>query len=248
MDEIVDGCVCTTYRVIGSTLLIDLQGPHLVLSSAPQGGGMRVASHILNHHVDGTPAVQKGRPQQFGDPARCLKAVAASYGLQGETVGLMTAVPMTQLVTSRYMAGPLWVECFATVGITNAVRAGERGTTQGAEALQRVSVKPGTINLIIITNGRLSRSAMVGVVQVATEAKTAVLMEAGVPSMISGGPATGTGTDVVVIASRRKGEGVFCRYSGTHTLLGVLIGRAVTDCVSAGLRKARLWEEIRYKR
>lgn len=248
MDDIVEGPVGTMYRVIDGTLLIDLQERHTVVSSAPQGGGVRIASYILNHQVDNHPPSQDGRPHRFGDPARCLKALAASYGLQGETVGLMTAVPMTQLVTSRYVAGPLWVECFATVGITNAIRAGEWGTSQCAQPLQRALANPGTINLIIITNGRLATAAMVGAVQVATEAKTAVLMGAEVPCMLSGFPATGTGTDAVVIACRRKADGMFYRYSGTHTILGVLIARAVTTCVSAGLRKATRWKDTRHKR
>lgn len=248
MDDIVEGPVGTMYRVIDGTLLIDLQDRHTVVSSAPQGGGVRIASYILNHQVDGHPPVRNGRPPRFGNPARCLKAVAARYGIQGETVGLMTAVPMMQLVTVRYAAGSFWVECFATVGITNAVRAGEWRRIPTVPRNRHASTEPGTINLIIITNGRLSTAAMVGAVQVATEAKTAVLMGAGVPSILSGFPATGTGTDAVVIACRRKAGGMFCRYSGTHTILGALIARAVTTCVSAGLQKATLWKEARHKR
>ncbi len=160
----------------------------------------------------------------------------------------MTAVPMTQLVTSRYAAGSLWVECFATVGVANAVRAGEWGTTPVTRQVEANPVAPGTINLILVTNGSLSPAAMVGAVQVATEAKTAVLLDAQVPSADSGSPATGTGTDVVVIACRLRGEGPFHRYSGTHTILGALIGQTVTHCVSAGLRKAMLWKEARRKR
>jgi iron complex transport system ATP-binding protein len=160
----------------------------------------------------------------------------------------MTAVPMTQLVTARYEAGPLRVECFATVGVANAVRAGEWGTKTAARQAEPVSRAPGTINLILLTNSHLSTAAMVGAVQVATEAKTAVLLDAGVPSAYSASSATGTGTDAVVIACELKGRRAFYRYSGTHTLLGTLVARAVTHCVSEGLRKATLWKEARRKR
>ncbi|MCP9473018.1 MAG: adenosylcobinamide amidohydrolase [Nitrospira sp.] len=249
MDEIVAGRVSTGHRVIDRTLIIDLGGRRRVLSSAPQGGGVRLASYVLNHQVDGHNVTSNGRPRRFGDPARCLRQLAARYGLRGATVGLMTAVPMTQLVTTRYAAGSLWVECFATVGVANAVRAGEWGTipvTRRVEA--KNAVVPGTINLILVTNSSLSPAAMVGAVQVATEAKTALLLDAQVPSADSGLPATGTGTDVVVIACRLRGDGPFHRYSGTHTILGALIGQAVTHCVSAGLRKAMLWKEARRQR
>ncbi|MCP9452976.1 MAG: adenosylcobinamide amidohydrolase [Nitrospira sp.] len=239
MDDIIASSVRTAYQVIDRTLIIDLGGRRRVLSSAPQGGGVALASYVLNHQVDGHDVTHNGRPRQLGDPARCLKQVAARYGLKGSTVGLMTAVPMTQLVMARYEAGPLGVECFATVGVANAVRAGEWGTKTAARQAEPVSRAPGTINLILLTNGHLSTATMVGAVQVATEAKTAVLLDAGVPSAYSASSATGTGTDVVVIVCSRKGEGPFCRYSGTHTVLGALIGQAVTQCVSAGLQKAK---------
>lgn len=248
MVEIVAGPVRTDYRVVDRTLIVDLGGRRRVLSSAPQGGGVRLASYVLNHQVDGHSVTSNGRPRWFGDPARCLRQVAARYGLKGTTVGLMTAVPMTQLVTVRYEAEPLWIECFATVGVANAVRAGEWRVTPGSQRPGPALGKPGTINLILVTNGSLSTAAMVGAVQVATEAKTAVLIDAQVPSADSGSVATGTGTDVVVMTCRLRGEGPFHRYSGTHTVLGAMIGQAVTHCVSVGLQKATLWKEARLKR
>jgi iron complex transport system ATP-binding protein len=151
----------------------------------------------------------------------------------------MTAVPMTQLVTARVSAEQLWVECFATVGITNAVRAGE----WPLHIRRSRRVTPGTINLILITNGSLSNAAMVGAVQVVTEAKTGVLRDHGVPSCIDGSEATGTGTDAVVIACRLRGQGPSHIYSGTHTVLGALVGQVVADCVSRGLKKAKIWQE-----
>ena len=132
------------------------------------------------------------------------------------------------------------MECFATVGVTNAVRAGEWPPEVGAG--DRVG-KLGTINLILITNGSLSQSAMVGAVQVVTEAKTAVLRDQVVLSSQSGGPATGTGTDAVVIACSLRGQGPYCAYSGTHTVIGAMIGQVVTSCMAHGLEKAKAWRE-----
>jgi adenosylcobinamide amidohydrolase len=88
--------------------------------------------------------------------------------------------------------------------------------------------------LILVTNARLSASAMVGMVQVATEAKTAVLLRAKVKSWTGQKGATGTGTDAVVVVS---GDGPSQRYSGTHTILGELVGRVVGTAVTEGLAR-----------
>lgn len=232
--------VCTRYHVTGHTLVINLAGRKRVLSSAPQGGGFALASYILNHQVEANPVSVSNGAVIFRDPARSLRELAARLGIRAETVGLMTAVPMTQLVIARAERDGLWVECFATVGVTNAVRAGEWPLEVFAGAKLG---KPGTINLILITNGSLSQSAMVGAVQVATEAKSGVLRDHDVPSCQSGAPATGTGTDAVAFACSLRGQGPFHVYSGTHTVTGALIGRVVTDCVTRGLAKAKAWQE-----
>lgn len=230
----------TRCRVIGQTLVIDLEGQKRVLSSAPQGGGLRVASYILNHQVEANPSVTGKQSMSFREPGRCLRELASRMGIRAPTVGLMTAVPMTQVVTARAASDGLWVECFATVGVTNAVRAGEWPPD---DCSGHRSSKPGTINLILITNESLSQAAMVGAVQVATEAKSCVLRDHDVPSCQSGAVATGTGTDAVVVACALWGQGPLHVYSGTHTVIGALIGQVVIDCVTRGLAKAKAWQE-----
>ncbi|OQW37507.1 MAG: hypothetical protein A4E19_12560 [Nitrospira sp. SG-bin1] len=221
------------------TLIIDLEGMKRVLSSAPQGGGLTLASCVLNHQVEAHPSASGDRTKTVFDPAHSLRTVASRLGIHARTVGLMTAVPMAQLVTARAASDGLWVECFATVGVTNAVRAGEWPPQRFHRSKPG---KPGTINLILVTNGSLSHPAMVGVVQVATEAKTGVLYDHKVPSCHSGTTATGTGTDAVVIACQLRGQGPSHIYSGTHTIIGALVGRVVVDCVTRGLAKAKAWQ------
>jgi adenosylcobinamide amidohydrolase len=163
------------------------------------------------------------------EPARTLSKLAASLGIREKFVGLMTAVSLADLVLVREACEQIWVEGFVTVGTSNAVRAGEpvmpRQRTQSTTHV-------GTINLILVTNARLPASAMVGMVQVATEAKTAVLLHAGVKSWTGSPGATGTGTDAVVIVN---GDGPPQQYSGTHTILGELVGRVVSAAVTEGL-------------
>ena len=235
----------TFYRVVSNTLVIDLGSPKRVLSSAPQGGGLRSTRYILNHQVDAHPvapglttSVGKKRNPTGGDPVRYLGRLASTLGAEDKSVGLMTAVPMKQLVMSREESGGVWVECFATVGVTNAVRAGE-WPNAGSDRKRRTQV--GTINLILITNAALSSSAMVGVVQVATESKTGILRDYAVPSWTGVPGATGTGTDAVVIACGLREQGVRLSYSGTHTVIGAMVGRVVAECVTEGLARAKRW-------
>jgi adenosylcobinamide hydrolase len=234
--------VQTRFWIKQNTLIVDFQGRRRVLSSASQGGGLTTATHVLNHQVESTPADNYPRPAPaWGSPSRYLRKLASVLGLNSETVGLMTAVPMTQLVTARASSGNLWVECFATVGVTNAVRAGE---WPAVSALPKGARRIGTINLILVTNASLSTAALVGAVQVATEAKTGSLRDHSVPSCNGYLGATGTGTDAVVMACCTRGQGPWHLYSGTHTVIGALVGRVVAACVMRGLAKAKKWQEM----
>jgi adenosylcobinamide hydrolase len=223
----------TAFKVRRRTLIVDLGGLRSVLSSAPRAGGITRARYILNHQVVANAMGQADRGvssgMHCGDPARTLSKLAASLGIRDRFVGLMTAVSLADLVTVREAFEHIWVEGFATVGTSNAVRAGEP-VPPGQCVNSGTHV--GTINLILVTNVRLPASAMVGMVQVATEAKTAALLHAEVKSWTGRLGATGTGTDAVVVVS---GDGPSQRYSGTHTILGELVGRVIGTAVTEGL-------------
>lgn len=233
-----------SYRIRHATLLIDLKQMHRIISSAPRGGGIRRARSILNHQVPANPSVDiRLVAKKWSDPARYLGRLATRLKARMPVVGLMTAVPMTQLVVDREQCGSVWIECFCTVGVTNAVRAGERPPSTNNDGH-----RPGTINIILITNATLSMTALVGAVQVATESKTGTLIQHKVRSAAQASLlATGTGTDAVVIASSLEGR---CRipYSGTHTEMGMMIGRLVTRCVQEGLRRSDRWVQGRATR
>lgn len=229
----------TAFRVRRKTLIVDLGGLCSVLSSAPRAGGIARAKYILNHQVAAKPIGRDDRSRGAGvrcaDPARTLSKLAVSLGIRDKFVGLMTAVSLEDLVTVRETYDQIWVEGFVTVGTSNAVRAGEPVMPR---QLTNSSAHAGTINLILVTNARLSASAMVGMVQVATEAKTAVLLRAKVKSWTGRPGATGTGTDAVVVVS---GNGPSLRYSGTHTILGELVGRVIGRAVTEGLARYVRW-------
>jgi adenosylcobinamide hydrolase len=229
----------TAFRIRQQTLIVDLGGVRSVLSSAPRAGGMTRARYILNHQVAANPIEKEDRGRRTGarkgDPTRALSRLAVSLGIRDKFVGLMTAVLIEDVVTVREAHGQIWVEGFVTVGTSNAVRAGEPVILNQSNDR---GTYPGTINLILVTNVRLSVSAMVGMVQVATEAKTAALFDADVKSWTGLSGATGTGTDAVVVVS---GDGAPHRYSGTHTVLGELVGRVVGASVTEGLARYARW-------
>ena len=233
------GAMQTAFRVRRKTLIVDLGGLRSVLSSAPRAGGIARAKYILNHQVAAKPIGRddrgRGAVMRCADHARTLSKLAISLGIRDKFVGLMTAVSLADLVTVREAYDQIWVEGFVTVGTSNAVRAGD---PVAAGHLTNSSAHAGTINLILVTNARLSASAMVGMVQVATEAKTAVLLRAKVKSWTGRPGATGTGTDAVVVVS---GNGPPLRYSGTHTILGELVGRVIGRAVTEGLARYVRW-------
>ena len=233
-----------SYRVRHGTLIIDLKEMYRIISSAPRRGGIVRARSILNHQVPANPSTPP-RPltTKWSDPARYLGRLAERVRAKMPVIGLMTAVPMTQLVVDREQSGALWVQCFCTVGVTNAVRAGDPSMVSGCNGHQ-----PGTINIILVTNATLSMTALVGAIQVATESKTGVLIQHKVRSTVrTSSLATGTGTDAVVIASSLKGLHRL-PYSGTHTPLGAMIGRLVTRCVQEGLARSRRWSQPRSRK
>ncbi len=84
---------------------------------------------------------------------------------------------------------------------------------------------------------------MVGAVQVATESKTGVLRDHAVPSWTGLAGATGTGTDAVVVASALRGNGPWHPYAGTHTEIGSMIGRVVSECLLQGLALSAQWAD-----
>jgi len=229
----------TAFSVRQKTLIVDLGTLRSVLSSAPRAGGITRARYILNHQVANNPigreACGAGPFARCADPSRTLGKLASSLGIREKFVGLMTAVSLADLVAIRAASDHIWVEGFVTVGTANAVRAGE-AVIPGLRTNGRAH--PGTINVILVTNARLSASAMVGMVQVATEAKTAALLQAKVKSWTGRSGATGTGTDAVVVVS---GEGPPQRYSGTHTILGELVGRVIETAVIEGLVRYKRW-------
>lgn len=210
-----------TATVRDRSLVVTFPTLYRVQSWAPLNGGLTEARAILNHQVctDEYPAQ---------DPAEFLRGLARRLDLDTAVVGLMTGVTMERLVRRIVQHHALTIECFATVGLSNALAVGDPATYEE---------QPGTINLIVVMNQPLTAPALVEAVAMVTEAKVRALYTAGVKSTVSDALATGTGTDCVAVACP-GGEPAY-GYCGKHTRLGELLGRVVGDATAEGLRWAR---------
>lgn len=209
-----------TSTVRDRTLIVELPERYRVVSWAPLSGGAIEAQTILNHQVN-------TRESPAPEPDVFMDTLAHRLGVEFPVVGLMTGVLINRLVQRAVMHDDLTIECFATVGLSNALAAGDPATYE-----EHV----GTINLIVVVSQPLTPPAMIEAVQLVTEAKTAALMGADIRSTVSDALATGTGTDCVAFACP-VGAPAY-RYCGKHTKLGELIGRVVSEAMREGIRKA----------
>jgi ABC-type Fe3+-hydroxamate transport system substrate-binding protein/adenosylcobinamide amidohydrolase len=131
---------------------------------------------------------------------------------------LYTGADMDNLAIKREKFRDMEVCALVTAGVkSNAVRMSKDVGNY---------YEPGTINIIILSNMKLTPRAMTRAIISATEAKTAALMDMDTRSSYSSKlhRATGTGTDNMIVV---QGEGILIDSSGGHAKMGELISKAV---------------------
>lgn len=185
------------------------------LSSSFFGGGFRRVRHILNAKV--------AEDYCSVAPAADLRGIAARCGVSDPFVGLLTAVPLRKARLVFSGEGGLRVGVLATAGVSNATSA---GVSRPCES------RPGTINIILLLDAKLTRSAMLNAIITVTEAKCAVLNEMDIRTP-DGVLATGTSTDTVTVAM--TGLGPAQPYAGPATVLGWVIAKTVQQAVRESL-------------
>lgn len=116
------------------------------------------------------------------------------------------------------------------------VTAGVRGNAMRMSKDSGRYYKPGTINIIVLTNRRLPPNAMARTIITATEAKSAALLDLDIRSSYTPWDfrATGTGTDNVLVV---QGEGAVERFAGWHSKIGELIAKAVHAGVTEAIAR-----------
>ena len=193
------------------------QEPLTVLSSAIVGGELCAARHVVNMHVR----------KDYDDPhpEDDLAACAARLGIAEPVVAMMTAARTQNARIAVETHSGVTVVAVVTAGLSNPTAAGVSSPAEW---------RPGTINTILLIDAALTPAAMINAIITATEAKTLVLVEAGVRTP-HGGLASGTSTDSIVIATTARGARF--EYAGPISPVGALIGRAVRRAMQELLQK-----------
>lgn len=198
-------------------LEMSLGGPHQVLSWSITRPGLVIADMILWREVRNADL-----PPDL-DVTGWLRAEVAARG-QAQAVTLLTSRDLDAFETASASVDGVTALCVATVGLSNAERVGTR--------LDRSGHDWGTINLAVQVSRPLGAAALLETLSIATQARTAAVIDAG--HILPTGIATGTGTDCIAIAAP-PGDAA---YAGLHTATGEAVGRATFDAVRRG---ARVW-------
>ena len=190
---------------------IAVHGDFNVLSSAFYNGGYRSARTIVNLEV---PSRFDGDAFQYFDSFLKAKNLSPE-----ETVGMMTAVPMSdaQIINRGDISAVI------TAGIS----------------VPASSSSSSTVNIILTIDRRLSQSAMANVLIVATEAKTAAFYDLDVRDR-SGDFFTGDITDSVAVAcaNRNRNRGEEEEVEEVFAGKGTELGRSVYEVVREGVKAA----------
>ncbi|WP_050930333.1 adenosylcobinamide amidohydrolase [Aestuariivita boseongensis] len=198
-------------------LRFDLGRPHRVLSWSLTRPGFVEADTILWREVRNADL-----PEDF-DVHRWLTAELGKRGDEG-AVTLLTSRDLDAFEVADATAEGITARCVATVGLSNAEHIGTR--------LDRSAKDWGTINVAVQVDAPLADAALVELVSIVAQARTAAVIE--MAHDLPTGRTTGTGTDCIAIAALR-GEAPF---AGMHTPVGEAVGRAAYDAVHAG---AQVW-------
>jgi adenosylcobinamide amidohydrolase len=158
------------------------------------------------------------------DPLDFVSAKLASRGL-AEAVVFLTSREIRHHHLARSRIGSATATCLTTVGLSNGEKVGARQ--------QRAAKAVGTINTLVHVSCPLSDGAFVEAVSIATQARTAAVMETN--SLREGPAITGTGTDCIVVVAPVQGTPERC--AGLHTDLGESIGAAVYEATLAGAKE-----------
>ncbi|WP_394825090.1 adenosylcobinamide amidohydrolase [Pendulispora albinea] len=212
-------------------LVASFEEPVRACSWAIVGGGIAEVRHVAWLEVrdaDLRPPI---------DPRRMLVERLRDAGLH-PAVGLLTSRSVATYTVATAQSHGVTAWCVATVGLGNALRAGDPPGVAG---------RIGTINTLVYVDAPLTDEALLEANAIVTEAKCAAVLEADVRSRRSGRPATGTGTDCTVVACALPAKHTeravaheaspSAAYAGKHTVIGSVAGAAAFDAIAAGVRR-----------
>ena len=190
--------------------------PHEMLSWSLTHPGKRIAREVVWLEVRNKDLTVNT------DPATLIKEKIAAEGLE-DAIALVTSRNIARYHTAQAVVESDTATCLTTVGLSNGERVGMR--------ISEPVRLPGTINTLVHVARPLSEAAFLETLSIATQARTAAIIEAQVQR--AGVEVTGTGTDCIVIAAP-PGEDRAC-FAGLHTALGEAVGNAVYNAIAAGI-------------
>jgi len=205
------------------TLVIDFKSPQPIVSTL-EGERDNITS-IGNHFIPPPTwslVHKQGIENTRSSILNAIQRPAQTFSF------LITGADMDNLSVQTQTYKDMTVYALVTAGVMgNAVRMSK--DTGGF-------YEPGTINIILLTNMTLSKSAMTRAIITGTEAKTAALEDMDIRSsytpLLNG--ATGTGTDNILVV---QGSGMDIKNTGGHTKMGELIAKAVYAGVTEAVLK-----------
>ena len=217
------------------TLVVDFVEPVQVLSTLE---GLRSGiTSVGNHYL---PPPTWNLVHRIGVEKFDLQ-VATLIERQPETTALLfTGADMRHLVQETASFKEMQAVALVTAGVcSNALRMSvDKGSYYELPDSDEVekTEKPGTINIIILTNTHLTSRAMSRALISACEGKTAALQDLDIRSSVrpAFSQATGTGTDNVIVVS---GQGPTVRNTGGHSKMGELIAKAAYEGVISAIRR-----------
>ncbi|EFK12239.1 adenosylcobinamide amidohydrolase [delta proteobacterium NaphS2] len=205
------------------TLRIDFTRPMTIVSTLE---GERTGIQTVGNHYSPPPAWAIEHLKGL-EKSRVL--IYDILGVSEDTASfLFTGADMDHIAVVRKEFRDMVVYALVTAGVkSNALRMGKD---------EGKYYEPGTINIILLADMKLSTRAMTRAIISATEAKTAALMDLDVRSTPSPAAyqATGTGTDNILVV---QGTGVSIENAGGHTKMGELIAKAVYQGVMEAVAK-----------
>lgn len=153
------------------------------------------------------------------DAEAYMVSMLDKYRLRG-AVGLMTSRHIEHHHFVERAQGFVKAQCLMTLGLSNGAHV---GFPDGDRSFAQV----GTINSLCAVNVPLSDGAMVEASSIATQARTAALMDYYHTHLPDVQAVTGTGTDCIVIACPKDASHTM--FSGLHTNVGKALGEAVYE-------------------
>ncbi len=211
------------YDFPNKTLIVDFKKPMKIVSTLE---GERTGIISVGNHYSPPPCWGIGHQCGLASlRSRIYKVIEKN---EATASFLFTGADMDNLAVKTAKFREMQVYALVTAGVrSNAMRMSQDSGNY---------YEPGTINIIILTNMKLTDRAMTRAIISATEAKTAALLDLDIRSSYNPKEyrATGTGTDNIIVV---QGAGPLIDNAGGHTKMGELIAKSAYEGVKEAIYK-----------